>query len=94
MVRRLHPRRTTGGGATDKFYEIYRRFIAELRRILSGVMANFIAGVWLDYRRITAGVWQIIGGLWEFHCQSTAEVQRHYGPRSDKFIEILSQPLP
>jgi hypothetical protein len=57
-------------------------------------MANFIAGVWLDYRRITAGVWQIIGGLWEFHCQSTAEVQRHYGPRSDKFIEILSQPLP
>ena len=46
-----------------------------------------MAGLPQDYRRSTAGVW-------EFHCQSTAEVQRHYGPRSDKFIEILSQPLP
>ena len=87
---RVEDRRTCGA-ATDKFIALYRRFIAELWRILSGVMANFIAGVWLDYRRIIAGV---PPGVWEFHCQSTAEVQRHYGPRSDKFIEILSQPLP
>ena len=32
-------------GATDKFIALYRPFITELWRILSGVMADFIARV-------------------------------------------------
>ena len=49
--------------ATDKFIALYRRFIAELWRILSGVMANFIAGVWLDYGRIIAELCKDYGNI-------------------------------
>ena len=59
------------GAATDKFYEIYPRFIAELRRILSGVIANFIAGVWLDYRRIIGELWR---DLWRDYQNIIAEL--------------------
>ena len=45
--------------ATDKFIALYRRFIAELWRILSGVMANFIAGVWLDIAGVSQEVWDL-----------------------------------